>query len=134
MTKASPSLRELMFPGASAKRVLEVMTAANTVSIALSLNASEHINTIWRRYPGSDPLGFASEAHQIPPVSLPLLLTNGLRLNGVEFIIQSIRRFTINVIELFCNAMIFITFHKVFYCFSIELTAADTSPLSKCFR
>src|SRR5580658_9172945 len=59
--------RNIMFPGAAAKRRFDVMTAAMTVLIALWLKASDCTISTGRRYPGSEARGAGRIAHQISP-------------------------------------------------------------------
>ena len=56
-----------MFPGACAKRRLEVIVAASTVLMWLALNSLDETITTGRRKPGSEPLGAGNDAHQISP-------------------------------------------------------------------
>ena len=62
-----PLSGRLTFPGASARRRFEVMTAAITVLMRLSLKLFAEIISTGRRYPGADPAGSGNEAHQISP-------------------------------------------------------------------
>jgi len=63
-----------MFPGAEAKKTLDVITAAITVAILLLLNALDWIITKGRRYPGSDPEGAGNSAHHISPRFITIFL------------------------------------------------------------
>jgi len=55
------------FPGASASRVLPVMTAAMTVAIRLTLKPSSETMSTGRRNPGPERAGSGIDAHQISP-------------------------------------------------------------------
>ena len=55
------------FPGASAKRRFDVMTAATTVLMPLSLKLFADTISNGRRKPGPDPVGSGREPHQISP-------------------------------------------------------------------
>ena len=62
-----PLIGRRTFPGASARRRFEVMTAAITVLMRLSLKLFAEMISNGRRNPGPDPAGSGSEAHQISP-------------------------------------------------------------------
>ncbi len=62
-----------LLPGASISRRLDVMTAARTVFILLSLKLFEDTMTTGLRNPGPEPLGSASEAHHISPLFITIL-------------------------------------------------------------
>ena len=62
-----PLIGRRTLPGASAKRRFEVMTAAITVLMRLSLKLFAEMISNGRRNPGPDPAGSGSEAHQISP-------------------------------------------------------------------
>ncbi len=55
------------FPGASARRRFEVMTAAMTVLIRLSLKLLAETMRYGLRYPGPEPEGSGNDAHQTSP-------------------------------------------------------------------
>ena len=55
------------FPGASARRRFDVMTAATTVPMRLSLKLFAVTTSKGRRKPGPDPAGSGRDAHQISP-------------------------------------------------------------------
>ena len=59
--------KSMTFPGACAKRRLELTTTARTVFMRLLLKASEEMIITGRRYPASDPRGSGKFAHQISP-------------------------------------------------------------------
>lgn len=60
-------LRHWTFPGASARRRFEVITATMTVRIRLSLNSSACMTRTGRLYPGPAPVGSGRAAHHTSP-------------------------------------------------------------------
>ena len=62
-----PLVGRRTFPGASAKRRFDVMTAATTVLMRLSLKLFAETISNGRRKPGPDPVGSGREAHHISP-------------------------------------------------------------------
>src|SRR5690606_30034972 len=54
-------------PGASARARLDVMTATITVEIRLALKAFACTTSTGRLYPGPEPCGEGSDAHQTSP-------------------------------------------------------------------
>lgn len=62
-----PRVGSRTLPGASARRRFEVMTAAMTVLMRLSLKLLAETTRYGLRYPGPEPEGSGKDAHQISP-------------------------------------------------------------------
>src|SRR3990172_11102006 len=69
-----PLIGRRTFPGALAKRRFDVMTAATTVLMPLSLKLFAETISNGRRKPGRDPVGSGREPHQISPRSTTVCL------------------------------------------------------------
>ena len=61
-------------PGAAARRVFDVITTAIIVLILLSLNSFDWMISTGLWYPGPEPTGSGSVAHQISPRLITILL------------------------------------------------------------
>jgi hypothetical protein len=73
----TPLVGSRTFPGAWASRRFDVITAAITVLIRLSLKLLAEITRYGLRKPGPDPEGSGTEAHQISPLRTTTSLVVG---------------------------------------------------------